>query len=219
MQGAEVIAGTDGSQLHMAAYARPDAKVLAFDSRVSPNQYAVEAASGLQAVHIMANAGGRPKQGRGGRFWVADLDRVREGLKRIEDLAGPFDPASSSSIAALNHVIAEDVTRANSTGANRPRRQASDASTERARRRDTVDVIELMQQAQPDMLKDIGADQAHKLADSVFAYVNERLAQTEEGVVSFEKLGRFRLRKPRDDKADGEKPAVRNIAFHPAHRP
>jgi capsular polysaccharide biosynthesis protein len=217
MQGADVIAGTDGSQLHMAAYARPDAKVLAFDSRVSPNQYAVEAASGLQAVHIMANAGRRPKQGRGGRFWVADLDRVQEALRRIEDLAGPFDPASSPSAAVLNRVVAEDVTRAASTGIKRPRREATKPPAERPRRRDTMDVIELMQQARPDMFKDIGAEQAHKLADSVFAFVNERLAQTEEGVVSFDKLGRFRKRKPRDT-ADGEKSTVGNIAFHPARR-
>jgi capsular polysaccharide biosynthesis protein len=84
MQGAEVIAGTDGSAMHMVAFARPSAKVLAFEGRVSANQYAVEAARGVDAVHVLANAGPRPNQAPDGSSWIADLDRVQEGLRLLE---------------------------------------------------------------------------------------------------------------------------------------
>jgi capsular polysaccharide biosynthesis protein len=81
MQGAEVIAGTDGSALHMVVFAQPGVKVLAFESRPSRNQYAIEAARGVDAIHVMANAESRPR--KTDPVWMAQLDRVRGGLELL----------------------------------------------------------------------------------------------------------------------------------------
>lgn len=54
MRGAEVIAGCDGSGLHMSAFARPGTKLLAIDSRTVPNQFLVDQARELDALHVLA---------------------------------------------------------------------------------------------------------------------------------------------------------------------
>jgi len=51
---AEVVAGCDGSALHMSAFARPGTKVLAIDARTVTNQFLVDQARELDTVHVLA---------------------------------------------------------------------------------------------------------------------------------------------------------------------
>ena len=82
---AEVIAGCDGSALHLALFAKPGTTLLAIDSRELVNQLMIDEVRGLDAVHVMAND--RPAQERDTE-WTADLDLVREAMA----VAG-LDPA------------------------------------------------------------------------------------------------------------------------------
>jgi len=77
VRGAEVIAGCDGSALHLGAFARPGTKLVAFDSRLVPNQLIINQIAQLDALHALVIDGAL-----GGRTgdWTADLDRVREAL-------------------------------------------------------------------------------------------------------------------------------------------
>ena len=54
MCNAEVIAGCDGSGMHMSAFARPGTKLLVIDSRTVPNQFLIDQARQLDAVHVLA---------------------------------------------------------------------------------------------------------------------------------------------------------------------
>ena len=81
VRGADVLAGCDGSALHLGAFARPGTTLLALDSRVVPNQFMIDQIAGLAAVHALVVAG-TP----GGRTddWTADLDRVRAALDALD---------------------------------------------------------------------------------------------------------------------------------------
>lgn len=74
---AEVIAGCDGSALHLAAFARPGTKLLALDSRPTPNQFLIDRTRPLDAVHAWVPT--EPLDGRRATF-TADLTRVEEAL-------------------------------------------------------------------------------------------------------------------------------------------
>ena len=54
LRNAKVIAGCDGSALHMSAFSRPGTKLLAIDSRTVPNQFLVDQARQLDALHVLA---------------------------------------------------------------------------------------------------------------------------------------------------------------------
>jgi capsular polysaccharide biosynthesis protein len=91
INGAEAIAGCDGSALHMAAFARPGTKTLNF--RVGNplrNQMVIESVRGLDAIHVHAGdeeAGGLLcERHRRTQDWTADLSRVNEGLEIIDNL-------------------------------------------------------------------------------------------------------------------------------------
>lgn len=72
----EVIAGGDGSALHMAAFARPGTKLLALDSRVVPSQFVIDLTSGLDALHLLAGDRAIHRRAK----WVADIPRVEAAL-------------------------------------------------------------------------------------------------------------------------------------------
>ena len=74
---ATMIAGCDGSALHVALFARPGTKLLALDSRPTPNQLLVGWARGIDAVHVDALAGELVSRKDP---WTADLDRVQAAL-------------------------------------------------------------------------------------------------------------------------------------------
>jgi len=80
MRGAEVIAGCDGSGLHMSAFARPGTKLLAIDSRTVPNQFLVDQARQLDALHVLA-----VDQALGERSarWRVQGQRVRMALDML----------------------------------------------------------------------------------------------------------------------------------------
>jgi len=78
MRSAAVVAGCDGSALHNVVFARPGTRVLAFDSRVVENQFAIEEACGLEARHLWMG-GGMPYSKPNGA-WSIDLDRVERNL-------------------------------------------------------------------------------------------------------------------------------------------
>jgi len=74
---AAMIAGCDGSALHVALFAEPGTKLLAVDSRPTPNQLLVGWARGLDSVHVDALAGELVSRKDP---WTADLDRVQAAL-------------------------------------------------------------------------------------------------------------------------------------------
>jgi capsular polysaccharide biosynthesis protein len=79
---AEVIAGCDGSALHLAMFSQPGTRMLALDTRRVPNQFLINRARGIDAVHVwaatevvlnrMAN-------------WTINPSRVNEGLDLLLD--------------------------------------------------------------------------------------------------------------------------------------
>ena len=52
MRDVRVMAGVDGSAMHLAAFCRPGARVVAFDTRNVENQYVIEKLMELQATHL-----------------------------------------------------------------------------------------------------------------------------------------------------------------------
>jgi capsular polysaccharide biosynthesis protein len=77
IRAAEVIAACDGSALHLAAFARPGTKLVAFDSRLVPNQLILDEAAQLDALHAYV-VDGQPSTRV--NHWIANLDRVRTAL-------------------------------------------------------------------------------------------------------------------------------------------
>jgi len=79
---ADVIAGCDGSALHLAVFAHPGAKLLAIDTRAVENQFIIEQARELDAVHIWGATEKVP-----GRLaqWTADLPRIAFALDLLLD--------------------------------------------------------------------------------------------------------------------------------------
>jgi capsular polysaccharide biosynthesis protein len=76
-RSAEIIAGCDGSALHLAAFARPSTMLLAIDARAVPNQFTIDQARGLDALHVLATGsvlGNRSKR------WAGDLGQISAGL-------------------------------------------------------------------------------------------------------------------------------------------
>lgn len=74
MHNADIIAGCDGSALHLGAFARPGTALVALDSRVVVNQLMIDQLAGLDAVHVLASTAAT--RGRRAR-WVADLELAR----------------------------------------------------------------------------------------------------------------------------------------------
>lgn len=74
VHSADVLAGCDGSALHLAAFARPGTVLVALDSRVVVNQLMLDQLAGLDAIHVLVCTG--EVAGRRAR-WHADLERVR----------------------------------------------------------------------------------------------------------------------------------------------
>ena len=60
MAEAQAIAGTDGSALHLAAFARPGTRLLTFDTRNVVNQRIINAVAGLDARTVPVAPGGGP---------------------------------------------------------------------------------------------------------------------------------------------------------------
>jgi len=82
---AEIIAGCDGSAMHLAVFARPGTRLLALDSRIAVNQFMIDQARGLDAVHMLALD---QVVEHHVHQWSADLDRVAAGLDLIVDGSG-----------------------------------------------------------------------------------------------------------------------------------
>lgn len=82
---ADVLAGCDGSALHLAMFSRPGARMLAVDSRVVPNQFLIDQARGLDAVHLWA---GTQESERRVTSWTIDLPRVAGALDLLLGGAG-----------------------------------------------------------------------------------------------------------------------------------
>lgn len=72
----EVIAGTDGSALHAAVFARPGTKLLALDSRGVPSQLLIDRVRGLDAVHVLA----RDEAVHRRATWSADVASAEAAL-------------------------------------------------------------------------------------------------------------------------------------------
>lgn len=85
MRGASVVAGCDGSALHLAAFAAPGTRVVAVDSRPVRNQFLVEDFRGLDAVHVLAAA--KAIEHRADR-WHAELAAVEAALALADLTSG-----------------------------------------------------------------------------------------------------------------------------------
>lgn len=86
---ADVLAGCDGSALHLAAFARPGTGLLALDTRSTPNQFLIEQLRGLDAVHAWVAVDGLTSRMD---TWTADLGRVADGL---DAAVGPGRPGDA----------------------------------------------------------------------------------------------------------------------------
>lgn len=73
MQDAEIIAGLDGSAMHMAAFAQPGTTVLTLDTRLLTNQVMIEAAAGLRGRHLFVDTGGAAG-------WLLDVDGIERWI-------------------------------------------------------------------------------------------------------------------------------------------
>jgi capsular polysaccharide biosynthesis protein len=58
MRQAEALVGTDGSAMHLAAFARPGTRILTFDTRNLMNQRIINELAGLEASTVDVPAGG-----------------------------------------------------------------------------------------------------------------------------------------------------------------
>lgn len=74
---ADVIAGCDGSALHLGVFARPGARMLALDTRRVPNQFLINQARGLDAVHVWAAT---KEVDNRMATWAVALERAVAGL-------------------------------------------------------------------------------------------------------------------------------------------
>lgn len=74
---ADIMAGCDGSALHLAAFS-PSARIISLDSRLVVNQLLLEALGGLTAHHIWAI-----REQLTGNRWIADETLVRDSLSRL----------------------------------------------------------------------------------------------------------------------------------------
>ena len=79
-----------------------------------------------------------------------------------------------------------------------------------------AELIEHIRQSNPKLLQGIPEDKAEALVRRVFKHMNDTLAKTEEGVVNYAGLGRFRLRKV-EKEVDGRKVSRTKIGFRPAN--
>jgi hypothetical protein len=77
IRGAKIIAGCDGSALHLALFGRPGQRLLAIDSRYVANQSLVDQVRQLESYHVLAADRERPN--RAGR-WFADMNYLAEAV-------------------------------------------------------------------------------------------------------------------------------------------
>lgn len=86
---ARIIAGLDGSALHLGLFARPGTMVISFDNRLNANQFAVEAAAGLRGRHVWIGRSDRPG-------WTIDVEAAvafaRDCLDEGVPAVGPDQP-------------------------------------------------------------------------------------------------------------------------------
>lgn len=82
LRRAEVIAGCDGSALHLAVFARPGTRLLAIDTRAVENQFLIDQARELDAVHVW---GATEDTANRLETWSADVPRIRAGLDLLTD--------------------------------------------------------------------------------------------------------------------------------------
>lgn len=82
LRRAELIAGCDGSALHLAAFARPGARLLAIDTRAVENQFLIDQARELDAVHVW---GATDDVDDRRETWSADVPRIRAALDLLTD--------------------------------------------------------------------------------------------------------------------------------------
>lgn len=80
VRAAQVVAGCDGSALHLVAFARPGTRLLAIDARAVPSQFVLDAGRGVDALHVLAVAA--ELTSRTGR-WTADLALVEQALDDV----------------------------------------------------------------------------------------------------------------------------------------
>lgn len=59
LQGAEIVASTDGSQAHLAAFCRPGTRTILIDTRPVPTQFAIEKLRRLRGFHIPVYSNGQ----------------------------------------------------------------------------------------------------------------------------------------------------------------
>jgi nucleoid DNA-binding protein len=75
-----------------------------------------------------------------------------------------------------------------------------------------AELIEQIQQANPQLLAGIPPNRAAALIRTLFKHMNDTLAGTEEGVVKFAGLGQFRVKRV-EKEVDGAKVATKRILF------
>ncbi len=86
IRGADVVAGCDGSAMHLTIFARPGTRIVCFDSRAGTTQRMIEVLRHLEGIRISAMSGVQKMVGAGGmqrkriQTWTADLGVVRKAF-------------------------------------------------------------------------------------------------------------------------------------------
>jgi nucleoid DNA-binding protein len=78
-----------------------------------------------------------------------------------------------------------------------------------------TEIIQKMQQNNPELLKDIPEERAKALVQKIFGHMKAAVARAEEGSVQFPGFGVFRIRKV-EKEIDGKKVVKKQVRFRPA---
>jgi hypothetical protein len=135
---------------------------------------------------------------------------------RLIELLGAAAPkgikgTTAEEIALLVHSLCEQHV----PHAERQRREAAPRNSAQVQRADLIDEA---RQTSQNVLNSMSRDEADALLCEVFKHINQKLAQADEGFISFAGLGRFRITKVEAD-ANGEKGVQKRIIFRPAGSP
>lgn len=79
-RNADLVAGCNGSALHLAMFCRPDTGLLALDIRHVSNQYLIDRARGLDAMHVWARSDDSDDWQTP---WTLDMVRVRSAYETL----------------------------------------------------------------------------------------------------------------------------------------
>jgi nucleoid DNA-binding protein len=127
-----------------------------------------------------------------------------QAVARLIALLGPDAPsgitgATPEEVARLVHALRQKHAPQDAVleigGKKATRKRPAAPARKKRRAMDAAELIEAIRHKSPAALRDVPNDKAELLVRTVFRHINETLAATEEGSVSYSDLGRFAVKK------------------------